>query len=90
MSHQFWIKWHREYLHTLNQKLNWQNAQANLDVNDLVFVIDAQTTPLCWSRGRVLETFPGKDGVVRVVSIRVNNTVLKRPVTKLVRLPTFN
>ncbi|UYV64633.1 hypothetical protein LAZ67_3001405 [Cordylochernes scorpioides] len=37
--------------------------------------------------GRVVETHPGKDGLVRVVSLRTSVGVLRRPLVKLVLLP---
>ncbi|CAK1581457.1 unnamed protein product [Parnassius mnemosyne] len=37
---------------------------------------------------RVQDVHPGKDGVVRVVTLRTTNGLLKRPVNKLCPLPT--
>jgi len=36
-----------------------------------------------WILGRVLNVFPGSDGLVRSVEVRAKESVLKRPVTKL-------
>lgn len=36
--------------------------------------------------GRVTTTYPGPDQNVRVVELRTSNGVLKRPITKVVKL----
>ncbi|UYV84533.1 hypothetical protein LAZ67_X002487 [Cordylochernes scorpioides] len=42
--------------------------------------------PAKWLMGRVVEVYPGKDGVVRVVSLRTMAGVIKRPLVKLALL----
>lgn len=37
---------------------------------------------------RVLDIHPGADGYVRVVTIKTQNSTLKRPITKVAPLPT--
>ena len=39
-----------------------------------------------WPMGRVVDTFPGTDGLVRAVSIKVRGKIFRRPVHKLVKL----
>jgi len=36
-----------------------------------------------WRVGRVVRTYPGGDGLVRVVDVKVGDTTLQRPVSKL-------
>ncbi|KAJ8937158.1 hypothetical protein NQ318_009324 [Aromia moschata] len=43
--------------------------------------------PLHWRVGRVFETHPGSDNVVRVVTLKTALGTLKRPVVKLCPLP---
>lgn len=43
--------------------------------------------PSKWLLGRIVEVFPGLDGVVRVANVRTKNGVLKRSITKLSVLP---
>ncbi|KAG5879334.1 hypothetical protein JTB14_005757 [Gonioctena quinquepunctata] len=43
--------------------------------------------PLHWPMRRVVYVFPGADGKVRVVTIKTQNRVLNRPVSKLCPLP---
>ena len=42
--------------------------------------------PTKWELVRVIEVYPSKDGLVRVVTIRTSNGNYKRPVTKIALL----
>lgn len=44
--------------------------------------------PLQWPIGRIVEIFPDKDGVVRVVAVKTRTGRFKRPVVKVCPLPT--
>ncbi|GFW98015.1 hypothetical protein TNCV_1806661 [Trichonephila clavipes] len=48
---------------------------------------DPNTKPLDWPMGRILEVFPGSDGLVRVVNVKTSTGILKRAITKVVPLP---
>ncbi|GFX07902.1 uncharacterized protein TNCV_4161711 [Trichonephila clavipes] len=55
--------------------------------NQLVLLKDPNTKPLDWPMGRILEVFPGSDGLVRVVNVKTSTGILKRAITKVVPLP---
>lgn len=40
-----------------------------------------------WRLGRVVEIHPGRDGKVRVVSVKTQAGVMKRPIVKVCVLP---
>lgn len=86
----FWDRWKREYLHTLQPRKKWHQSQQNLSVSDIVLLKDVETHRNNWPLGRVTETFPGKDNLVRKVEIRISKdgktTSYIRPVTELVFL----
>ncbi|KAJ8980855.1 hypothetical protein NQ317_008914 [Molorchus minor] len=46
------------------------------------------TPPLHWPLGIITEAFSGKDGQVRVVSVKTKTGIYKRPVVKVCPLPT--
>ncbi|UYV61138.1 hypothetical protein LAZ67_1003547 [Cordylochernes scorpioides] len=52
-----------------------------------LLIKEERMPPARWLMGRVVETHPGKDGLVRVVSVRKSIGVLRRPLVKLVLLP---
>ena len=52
----------------------------------LVIVKD-NVPPFKWRLGRIIQVHPGKDNITRVVSIRVADSILTRPVTKICVLP---
>ena len=39
--------------------------------------------PTKWALARVEEVHTGRDGLVRVVNVRTNNGIYKRPITKI-------
>ncbi|XP_060871376.1 uncharacterized protein LOC132945621 [Metopolophium dirhodum] len=83
----YWKRWSREYLSTLQGRHKWFKSSPNLTIGDMVIVEAPSRPPTEWRLGRVTEVHPGSDEVVRVVSVRTQDGVYKRPVVKLVRLP---
>ena len=86
MVQHFWDRWSREYLQTLQARSRWKTAQPNLQVGDVVVLKEDRTFSCHWPLAKVLHTYPGKDGLVRVAQIQTGSSVFKRPVTKLALL----
>uniref|UniRef100_A0A2S2P1X6 Integrase catalytic domain-containing protein n=1 Tax=Schizaphis graminum TaxID=13262 RepID=A0A2S2P1X6_SCHGA len=86
----FWKRWSREYLHTLQSRQKWFHQNPSLGVGDVVVINSPSRPPLMWQLGRVIDVHPGADQVVRVATIKTAEGILKRPVVKLVKLPTDN
>ncbi|GFU38091.1 integrase catalytic domain-containing protein [Nephila pilipes] len=87
MTQHFWNRWSSEYLTLLQSILKWRIVQRNLDIGDLVLIKHDDSPPLQWKLGNVTETFPGKDGKVRVVKVKTQTSELVRPIAKLCTLP---
>lgn len=87
LQQSFWNRWSAEYLSTLQGKSKWYRKQANLRVGDLVLLRRPNVPPTVWKMGRVVTTHPGDDGVVRVVTVRTQDGIYKRPVVQLAILP---
>ena len=81
--HHFWRRWSREYLHTLQSRTKWQHSKPNLRVGDIVIYKDEKSIACKWPLAKVILTYPGEDGLVRVVKIKTKSTEFKRPVTKI-------
>ena len=80
---QFWVRWKQEWLPSLHPRSKWNKDQISLKKDDVVLLAEDNLSRGEWRLGRILETFPGKDGVVRTVDVRVNDKVYRRPVVKL-------
>lgn len=88
-TQQFWRRWNLEYLHTLQKRNKWFKTTENLKVNDIVLIVNENTTSYCWKLARVVSLSPGRDGVVRVATLRTGTgNQLVRPVSKLCPLPS--
>lgn len=88
MVEHFWNRWKTEYLHNLQQRHKWkfqQNPQAL--IGSLVLLKDENSPPLHWPKARIVEVHPGADGLVRVVSVKTINGVVKRALGKICILP---
>ncbi|CAB0043029.1 unnamed protein product [Trichogramma brassicae] len=85
----FWSKWSRTYLNTLQQRHKWQRRRASINVGDIVLIVDPSLLLPCgrWPLGCVTHTYPGADGQVRVAQVQTASGSNKRPVVKLVSLP---
>ena len=84
----FWCRWNKEYISELQTRVKWkQKSQNLLKVGSLVIVKQDNMPPLKWNVGRVVQLYPGADGIIRVASVRLNDSVVKRAVTKLCILP---
>ena len=67
---QFWQRWSADYLQGLQQHQRWQWTVPNLQPGDLVLLTEDNTTPLHWPTAVITDVHPGKDGIVRVVTLR--------------------
>ena len=82
----FWSRWVKEYLPELNKRPCWKESSPTFGVGELVLVQDDDLKRGKWPLGRITDTFPGDDGIVRVVQVRMRNNTYTRPVTKLIKL----
>lgn len=79
----FWKRWLREYLPTLQQRQKWQRKQPNIRTDDVVLVADENLPRGQWPIGRVVEVNTGRDGYVRSCVVKLGNSRVVRPLTKL-------
>ena len=81
---QFWTRWSREYLNSLQARTKWQTTSTNLQEDDIVAIRPrGKFIPSHWPIGRVVKTLPGKDNLVRVVDLKTASGTLQRAVTQL-------
>ncbi|XP_028163939.1 uncharacterized protein LOC114355340 [Ostrinia furnacalis] len=83
----FWRRWSNEYLLHMLQRYKWTNRTPEPVIGDIILVKEDNLPPARWLMGKVVEKHPGLDGVTRVVSLKCNGSIIKRPTSKLCILP---
>ena len=95
LCEQFWSRWKKEYLSSIQLRSKWHKTRRNLKVGDIVLVSTEEVGRNRWPLGRVVESIASDDGLVRKVRVRMpavldkagtrtgQPTVLERPVQKL-------
>ncbi len=71
---------------TLNRYTKWPCQMRNVVVGDIVILKDETLFPTKWPLARVIDVHPGRDNLVRVVTIKTEKGIYRRPVTKIVVL----
>ncbi|XP_045485548.1 uncharacterized protein LOC123689458 [Pieris rapae] len=77
----------REYLpKLLPRKTNKLQKGEQLQPGDVVFIVK-RTLPRCtWPRGNIETTYPGPDGITRIVDVATKGGVLRRPSSRILIL----
>ncbi|GFR25817.1 DUF5641 domain-containing protein [Trichonephila clavata] len=73
--------------YTSQNRTKWKYPNNNFKVGEIVIVKEDNIPPTTWPLGKIIETHPGKDGVVRVVTLKTVKGLFKRPINKLCKLP---
>ena len=79
----FWKRWRREFLPRLNVSKKWFHFKHNLKEGDVVLIVEPKASRGEWPLGRVIEAYPGSDGLVRVVKVKSKNKEYFRPIHRL-------
>lgn len=88
LTQSFWRIWQRDYIHTLQQRSKWfLDGGRDPLVGDVVLILEPNLSAAEWRLGRIENIFPGKDGNVRVVTIRTAKGTFTRPARKVCPLP---
>lgn len=65
-----------------------EKKTPNIEIGQLVLIKEDNCAPSTWPQGIVVNTFQGKDGLVRVVEIKdAKGHITKRPISKIVIMP---
>jgi len=83
---QFWQRWSIEYINTLKCFNKWHHPTRNIAIGDIVVLREDNLVPAKWPMARVVQTHPGNDGLVRVVTVKTKCGIYKRPITKMALL----
>ena len=85
---EFWSRWSREYVPSLQHRQKWREVARDYAVGDVVIVLEDQLKSLSgkWPLALVTEVVPSADGKVRHMQLRFNGSEVMRPITKVVPL----
>ena len=86
----FWERWYKEYLCTLNKCNKWRFPSRNVTVGDVVILQENGTIPTKWPLARVVDTHPGLNNIVCVVTVKTSQGTYKRSVNKIAVLTPNN
>lgn len=78
-----WRRWLREYIPTLQSRPKWNATKKNFTTGDIVLVVEPNASRGNWPLGIITEVFPGSDGNIRVVKVKINGKQFIRPITRL-------
>ena len=82
----FWKRWSTEYIVSLRRFTKWHHPTRNAQVGDIVLLQEDNLIPGKWPLARIVKTHPGSDGLVRIVTVKTNSGIYKRPVNKVALL----
>ena len=82
----FWQRWSVEYIASLRSFAKCHQPSRNTHVGDVVVLQEDGLVPTKWPLARVVKVHTGKDGLVRVVTVKTSTGTYKRPVTKIALL----
>ena len=86
LIHHFWQRWSAEYVSSLRRFTKWHHPTRNIQVGDIVVLQEDNMVPTKWPLAKITQVHTGKDGLVRVVTIKTATGTYKRPVVKVALL----
>ena len=78
----FWSRWSSDYFASLRKFSKWHSPTRNARVGDIVLLKEDGLVPTKWPLARIISVHPGKDDIVRVVTVKTPTGTYKRPITK--------
>ncbi|GFY00631.1 reverse transcriptase domain-containing protein [Trichonephila clavipes] len=83
-----WKSWKKDYLNNLQARSKWQFDQSNVKINTVVLLKEDNFPIAHWIIGKIVQTYPGTDGKIRVIQLKLaNDNFVKRPISKIAILP---
>lgn len=99
LANEFWARWRKEYLLSLQQRQKWHKIHRNAKPDDIVILLDDTVPRNEWKLAKITQVYPSKDGHIRKVQLLISDSTLddkgrrvtkpvylERPITKTVTL----
>ena len=83
MLDKFWSKWFNDYILNLPPIVKGFSSNCKLREGSMVLVREDNLPRMSWPLGVIVKTFPGKDGIIRAVSVKTSKGIFTRPIQKL-------
>ena len=83
----FYERFQRELVPELEKQAKWWSEKTPPEVGDVVCVLETPLTEYGhWPLGRILETYEGRDGLVRSVLVKTQGQILRRNLRHIIPL----
>ena len=64
----------------------WKVERPSIKIGDVVFISDGNVQRGNWPMGRITQVHPGRDGLIRTVTLKTHKGELKLPIQRLHQL----
>lgn len=82
-----WERWENEYLTSLQERKKWRREKENIKIGQLVLLKSENHPPAHWALGRIIQVYPGKDGLIRNVKVKTASGEFLRAIQKICIVP---
>ena len=89
VANNFWSKWRKHFISSLQGRLKWRHQKASIGEGDLVLISDKNSRRNLWPTGRVISTSRGSDGIARRALVKTTKGTYERAVCHLVLLQKY-
>ena len=83
LSNALWNRWIKEFFPTITLRQKWFQTYSNIEKGSLVLLVEDIVRRSEWSLCHVVDTFSDCRERIQTVRVKVNNGIMKRPITKL-------
>ena len=81
---EFWKRWAKEYLPTINERAKWRHPIRNVQEGDLVVISEKDIQRYKWPLARVISVITSDDGITRVAKVKTSDgSIYTRPTGSL-------
>ena len=78
----YWSRLLKEFVPELNRRTKWQQANAELKKDDVVWLYKDFTPRGIWPIGRIVKAHVSRDGVARSFDIKTSTGMVQRPAVR--------
>uniref|UniRef100_A0A5S6R5S5 Integrase catalytic domain-containing protein n=1 Tax=Trichuris muris TaxID=70415 RepID=A0A5S6R5S5_TRIMR len=79
----FWKRWRQEYIVTLSTRRKWTKTRREPQIGDIVLIAEDYVTKCKWPLRRVVQKYPGVNGLTRTVQVKTIRGMVTRPVARI-------